>query len=99
MIEFTSFRQYKQIIYTYHTNHAKKNLSIISMCFTWLENILGDNPLVSGSAIIWLVPICSIDTLCFDTYYLTDKYIKSMCFAPAEYLSFLEKKIVVELSQ
>ena len=67
--------------------------------FNMFYNVLGNNPLFKGSTIIRFVLICSIDTLCFWTSSFTTKYLNFICLAPLEYLSFLQKNIVAELSQ
>ena len=66
---------------------------------TCFLNVFGGNPFFNGSATISYVLMCSIDTCCFWTSSLTVRYFNSMCFAPLEYLSFLEKNTAAELSQ
>ena len=80
-------------------NNIHHSLVDIMPIFTIPENVLGGNPFVKGSTIIRSVLICSIDTLCFRTYSLKAKYFNSICLAPLEYLSFLEKKTAAKLSQ
>jgi len=67
-------------------------VNIMLVYSTWPINVLSGNHFVKESAIIRLMLISSIKTLCFWTSSLTINYFNSICLEPFEYLWFFRKE-------
>ena len=81
-------------------HYTQQSLITIMLIFSpCLITVMSGNPFVKGSTIMRFVLLCSIDTFYFRTSSFKTKYFNFICLAPLEYLSFLEKNIVVKLSQ